>query len=192
MAEGDLGAFLDELQPVRATARISARADLVARHEELEAALVDALRNDQAAGGIGDPQAAPAIAEQLVALEAEIEGSARTFTFEAIGNRAWLDLIAEHPPSAEQRDEGLDHDPSTFPRAAILASCVEPRLSAEQVEVLENRLNLAQWRQLWQACLAANIGNDSSPKSLAATAVLRRSGASSTTAPLEGSLAASS
>jgi hypothetical protein len=74
----------------------------------------------------------------------------------------------------------------------MAASAVEPTMTVETADGMNGRLNIAQWNRLWNAVLTANLGGGESPKSALATVVAQRLGRSSTTAPLEGSLAASS
>lgn len=89
------------------------------------------------------------------------------FTFQAIGRRAWRELLAQHPPTAAQLelDAGLEYDPDTFPAAAIAAACVEPEgVTADAMAELEERLSIGQFGRLWTACLAANVQERATPK----------------------------
>lgn len=189
MSEWTLDDFAKAHKPARATARVGFRQDLWDRHARLEAELVAAVRGDTSENR--DPEA-PAIAEAIETLEAEIAVNEKLFTFASIGRQAWTKLLAEHAPSAEHREMGSDHNPETFPPAAVAASAVEPLLSLKTATAMFDELNISQWNRLWSACLAANLGGGESPKSAVATAVLRRPEPSSTTAPPEGSLEASS
>lgn len=191
MPGGDAGFDIDdvlaEATPVRATAAICVRQDLVARHADLEQNLATARAFDLTRN---EEPTAPAIAEQIGELEDEIERFTRVFEFEALGNRAWADLHRDHPPRDGERG---NYSPETFPAAAIAASCVAPRMTYDQAKELEAKLNFGQWELLWQAVLAANVdGGVDRPKSLAAIALRRRNGGSAITAPPEASLAASS
>lgn len=183
-------ATIDELRarhrPRRVEARILLDANVLDEHARLEQALQAAL---------GDPSVAtraPELAEQLAALEARIDAGDETFTFEALGRQVWLSLIAEHPPTADQRAEGYDYDPTTFPAAAIAASCVSHQLDLDDAMWLANTLDLAEYAKVWQACLTANLGVADRPKSATATALRLMSERSSTTSHPEESLAASS
>lgn len=153
------------------TAKVLLRQDLVARHEQLDAELSAVMASD-AMENI-TPRA-PAIAAELRDLEDEIEAAKREFKFRSIGHRAWADLLAAHPPTREQRkaDARLDHDPTSFPLAAIAASCVDPVLTFESVARLEVALISTQFDLLWARCIEANVGL-ADPKSLAAGAILR-------------------
>lgn len=189
MAEWTLDDFAAAHKPARATARVGFRQDLWDRHARLEAELSDAIRGDSTENR--DPLA-PGVVDQIEALEAEIRAGEQEFTFESIGRQAWTKLLAEHPPSAEHRDLGSDHNPETFPPAAVAASSAEPKVSVETATEMFNRLNIAQWTRIWSAVLTANLGGGESPKSVMATVVRQRLEPSSTTAVPEGSLEASS
>lgn len=183
--------FRQSFAPRRTTARILADQSLVARHADADAALQEALSgSDSMAGPDADHIAElRTIVEQL---EAEIEAAETPFTFEGIGRQRWLDTVAQHPPSEADRRDGYDFDPRDFPPTALSMSCVDPVLTIDDARWLAEHLDLAEWRKLWEACLEANVGVSARPKSLIATALRRMSAPSSTTAPPEESLAASS
>lgn len=164
--------LLAEIAPREAVARVLLRQELVTRHAELDAELQQALADDARLNR--DPLAHD-IAAQLVALEAEMEEARRPFRFRAVGQRRWADLLAEHPPTKEQRRDNprLDHDPATFPIVAIAASCVDPAMTVDQVRQFEERLDVSQWSLLWAACCDANMGVLASPKSLVAGAIVQ-------------------
>lgn len=189
MAEWTLEDFAKAHKPARATARVGFRQDLWDRHAALEADLAAAIRDDTSENR--DPEA-PAVAEAIEALEAEIVAGEVPFVFQSIGRQAWTKLLAEHPPTDEHRDLGSDHNPETFPPAALAASSVEPKMSVETATGMFDELNLSQWNRLWSAVLTANLGGGESPKSVMATVVRQRLAPSSTTAAPEESLAASS
>jgi hypothetical protein len=154
------------------TARVLLRQDLHAEHQRLEnelAAAVDRNRGDTTIGG----EDTTAIVDQLRAVEAEVEDAKVEFRFKAIGRRAWLDLLAKHPPTREQlrARSTLDFNPDTFPTAAIAASCVEPEMTVDQVERLERALNSAQFEVLWGACISCNMEGVADPKSALAVLI---------------------
>lgn len=186
MSEWTLDDFAKAHKPARATARVGFRQDLWDEHARLEAELVEALQDDS----LDSPAAV--VAERVKALEAEIEEGEAAFTVQSIGRQAWTKLLGEHPPTDEHKALGSDHNPETFPPAALAASAVEPKLSVETAQAMFDELNIAQWNRLWNAVLTANIGGGDGPKSALATAVAQRSVPSSTTASLEESPAPSS
>ena len=174
-----------------ATARVLLRQDLLAEHARLDAELTQAIVDDERENRI---PVAPQLMCALDELEAEIDAAKVEFRFRAIGKRPWADLLKQHPPTKDQQRAGLDHNPETFPAAAIAASCVEPTLTVDEAERLERALNASQFDVLWAKCIDANIGGTSDPKSSAAGLIRRANArsASSATAADEQSLAASS
>lgn len=179
-----------------ATARVLLRQDLAAEQEELARQLKQAMRDD---GLENREPLAPVISAQIEELEERIEAEKVPFKFRAIGRRAWADLLANHPPSlvqmqAHQRiDEKfrLDHNPETFPIAAIAASSLEPKMTEDDVQRLDKALNETQFSLLWMACLDANKGLEA-PKSVAAGLILRVKRKSGASAADTGSLDQSS
>jgi len=122
------------------------------------------------------------------AAESEVE-----FRFQAIGSLRWGTLLAEHPPTKEDRELGSDHNPRTFGPAAVAASLIEPEgVTVEQVTELVERLSFGQWLVLWQTCLAVNLGVGDLPKSVRRSAVALTSAVKPTTSANGDSLAASS
>ena len=165
---------------------------LVKKHAELEREVIE---RSQGSMSLAGDNTARQMAEGLQELERRIDEQTRTYSFRAVSRRRWRALMAEHPPTKEHRDQGADFNPETFPVAAIAACCVEPKLTPDEVQALEDdpEFSTGDFEMLWNGCLAANLGvvNDT-PKSVLATAILRTNGASSTTAAPEASPAASS
>lgn len=163
-------------------------------HAALEAELA-ALISDT----VSDPDRMR-VAARLVEIEHELAGQdpdgndipGRTvvFRFRNIGHRAWADLLRKHPPTDSQlrRDRSMDHNPETFPYAAMSASCVSHEMTPAQVEALDKSkaVDVDQWSTMWGACCRANV-QDTVPKSLAAGLILRASGGSAATALSTGS-----
>ena len=193
----DIDALLDEIEnpEYRAsqTVRIlvgkaaSLLADHAAADEELRQAIDEDSRENR------EPLA-PALARRVRELEDQMEAAKTSFTFRAIGRKAWADLVAKHPPTKAQLkvDPQADVDPESFPVAAIAASCVEPALTLEQAQRIESAVTDVQWRVLYGACLTVNVGTSDLPKSVLAGLILQTSERSVTTAASEESPAASS
>lgn len=171
------------------TVMLCTRGDLLGQLAVLEEELAEAGESDR---WTNEPDKAPDIARRIAELSEEAKGYERKFVFASLG-RGWRDLIAEHPPTDDERKQRLDHHPDTFIPAAIAASMVEPSgASVEAVGRLEAELPPGAFRRLWLAALAANVGDMSVPFSASASVVLRRSARSATTPPPEESLEASS
>jgi len=186
---GTLDDFLGGYQPPRVTVRISQRADLLARHAELQRAHAAAVRDDRDQNR--NPEA-PAVFDQITAVEDEIAASEFPFTFQAVGRHQYLRMIVQHKARKQDRDMQLDFNADTFPQALIAASAVEPEISLEQAEKLVQTLSDSQFGRLWQAAIAVNIGDDSAPKSVRRSSTAAPNGTSSTSAAPEESLAPSS
>lgn len=179
----DVDAWVSEYSPRTAEARLW-RNDLLVEHQRL----------DREANAHPGPARQAELVDALEALEREADETATAFTFRALSALGWADLIAKHPPSAEQAKEGYDFDPETFPAAAVAASSLEPRLSVDQVERIRGTVQFSEWQKLWGATLEANLGTlDAFPKSVMAGAIRRLlNGGSGPTAPPGGSPAAPS
>lgn len=177
----DLDEFFAEAKPTIAIAKVCPRGDLLAQHDELSDALQKALAAD---GQQNKGHTAPGVADQLKALEAEIEAAMRTFRFQSIGRFAWRQLKEAHPHLDDDGKPKADFDPATgqfvdfdvdtFPVAAIAASSLAPKITEEQATKLAESLNDAQFGELWKATVIANLGVVvDAPKSQLASAVRR-------------------
>lgn len=191
----DINDILAASKPRRHTARICVRGELVDEQRALEAELKEVRSEDERKNR--KPQA-PTIAKKIEALQKEAEEATYEFSFEAIGQRKWNDLMAKNPPTpdqkkiAKQTGDRVDFDVIEFPIKAIAASCVSPELSEENARRLYERWNFSQWNTLWMACLEANLGDSSLPKSALASLILGHSSQKSERASDSESLGASS
>jgi len=180
-------------QPRTEVVRICARGDLVARHAEAVARLREATALDDSLSGSEETVAA---AGEVVSIEAEMEASTLPFTVESVSRQVWADLLKQHPPSAEERRAGHDHNPETFPIAAIAACVSDPKLSVEKSQELAGVLHAGEWNKLWVTVIGLNVTGTPNPKLAAATDLLQANAPSLTT-PLpaesleDGSLAGS-
>ena len=173
--------------PATASARITLNSALLAEIERAEEQLEEARKNDDSlAGGSAE------LARRVVELHEQAKEEEETFTFAAISARAWSDLQSQHPPSKEQREEGLNTDPDPFSRAALAASASEPKLTPEDVDWLYDNLSVGQYQRLWSTCLAVNVGVSGPKAQPSAIATRLASGPKSTTALREVSRGASS
>lgn len=133
--------------------------------------LEDATAELRKAQGDGMLDGAAELQERVDALRSEVEAKTRTLTFESIGRREWRKLLAEHPPTEQQKRDGADHNPETFPQAAIAASCIEPGLTTEQAEWLAAELPLMKFEEVWATCLAVNIKGADEKKAVASASL---------------------
>ena len=167
-----------DFTPVQSVPLFIAPHELLELHEQLQREFVSSNARD-----IGMDSESPDVARRLADLEDELERDYQvTFKVRALPRRKWTDLLAAHPPTPQQRkmEQRLDFNPETFPTAAIAACLVEPKLSAEQVDELENGdehgnggLTDAQFNLLFNAVVSINQSGLSAPKSAAAAAIRR-------------------
>lgn len=101
-------------------------------------------------GGVGLAEAEGRVAEALqVAQEASVP-----FTLEAMGELVWRKLLGEHPPTAADKAQGLDHDAVEFRIAALARCLVDPEGDADDVRQLAEVLPPGAWQRLWATCVA--------------------------------------
>lgn len=182
--------FLGEFEPPSIEVRVCPRADLLEEHRRLDRALADAGGRGDIGGLAGG--ATRDTAKRVAEVEEQIEAATRAFRFRALSRRRWRALLAAHPPRKQDKADGVDFNPETFPVAAIAACAAEPSMTDEQAEQLADRLPLGEFERLWQAVVSVNLGASETPKSVLATAILRTNGASSTSAARGESPGASS
>jgi hypothetical protein len=176
----DFAGVLASTKPIERSVRICLAGDLLAEIDSLTEELAQARRSDSR---LNELDRAPAIAKRLVELEDAAHEAEVEFRFRAIGRKAWRDLVAANPPSAEEKKAGADHN-ERFLVEAIAASCVEPAgVTLEQAEQLLDVLTESQAGKLWLACLAANRGTSDVPFSAAASELARPTETSSGSQP---------
>ncbi len=187
-----LAAAADPSHGREAVARILLRQDLRARHAELDAELSKEMAEYDA--DITKPEHVHDLAARVAAVEDEMAAAEIVFRFRAMRYVDWMQLIAAHPPTKQQRTENqyLDHNPDTFQPEALAASCVDPVMSVEQAVAMRDALPFDLYTVLWGTCASVSRGGDALPKSRVAGLILRRNGTSGTIAAPEESLAASS
>ncbi len=108
------------------------------------------------------------IAADLKAVQEQVKAAQEPFTFRYIGDRAYSDLLAAHP---SEKDEEL-FDEATFKPALIAASCVQPKMTGEQVKELFEVVNEGEIGKLFTAAWEVHHASDIVPFSLAASALL--------------------
>lgn len=102
----------------------------------------------------------------VAATEAAVRANTTTYVMRSMGRTAYRELLDEHPPreedhAAARKDTGLETATSnwnddTFPPALVLATCVEPVLSAEDVEEMFTSWNHAELLDIVAAAVAVN------------------------------------
>jgi hypothetical protein len=183
----DIADVLGKVAPAETVVAICVDGSIATRLEDLQQRLTEAHRFD-----LNHNQAAtaPAVAAEIDALHAAARDATVEFRVRSIGASAWRRLVADYPPPADDVDDWRWHA-ELFPPAAVAACCVEPAMTEGQAQELADRLSNGAWTRLFGAVLNLNMRDDV-PKFETGTGALLTTDPSSTTAPREESLTASS
>lgn len=106
---------------------------------------------------------APAIRKQLEELEEVIGESFATFVFQQLPRSVYKELIEAHPPV----EEGRRWNDATFPADLIAVSCIQPKLTAQDVSEMfsdtDECWGQTEWDLLYGAALMVNEGETRVP-----------------------------
>lgn len=164
--------------------------NLQLRYEELEEKLTQAEEADERGDSLADGGHARKVAEQIGELEREMREHTHMFKFRAVARQVYRDLVEEHPPREDRRDdEAFGANMSTFPIHLIALSCIDPVMTVEQVGQLAEVLTEGQLMAMFGCITTLNRINLEVPKSAAASAILAKPGQKSLPPALGGSLA---
>jgi hypothetical protein len=159
--------ILARAKPREKTVLVCLAGDLAGEAERLQDELSRA-SEDWEPSDLSEVHPGREIAEQLKAVHAQVREAQEPFLLRYIGDRAYSDLVAAHP--AENDQEAFNSD--TFPRALIAASCVQPKMTEEQVTDLFEVINEGEIKKLFDAAWDVHNSSDVVPFSLAASALL--------------------
>lgn len=161
-----IAALLKQVKPAQASVRLCLRGDLLGEVDLIkdELAQYDGWKPD----ALSDADPRKQLTERLALLEGQMREASATFTFASVGDKAWSDLLAAHPPR-EGKEETFD--PTSFPIAAIAASSVAPKMTADDVRELFDVFNLSQRNTIFNATFAANVRAVDIPFSSASSGV---------------------
>ncbi|MEV8046380.1 hypothetical protein AB0P02_21405 [Streptomyces griseoluteus] len=159
--------ILKEATPRERTVRVCMRGDLAGEAERLSEEL-SRVAEDWEPSDLTEAHPGRELAAKLKAVRAEARESEVPFTLRYIGDKAYSDLLAKHPGE----EEGQLFHPTTFPRALVVASCVDPVMDSEQAAKLFEVLNQGEIQKLVTAAWDVHTSSDLVPFSLAASALL--------------------
>lgn len=185
----DLDTWLDDYRPYTTEVSVCGRADLVARRQQLDIELSEAIREAKRDDLLNSP-AVSAARRAVDENDSAISGAQRTFKFAGIGNEAWHNLKRKHPPTDTDRLVGNDTNLVRFAPALIAAaSADEPKVTVDQATKLMAKLPPGEFDNLFDAALQANGQVIAAPKSDLAALIERSplNGGSSTTSLPEAS-----
>lgn len=112
-----------------------------------------------------------ALEEALKAARGTLAEESVVLTFRSIGRKAYDSLVDTYPPTAEQIREFQEDNPDRegnpgkgkppydidhFAPALVAASCVDPRMTIEEVDELFAEWNAVEVAELWVAALEVN------------------------------------
>jgi hypothetical protein len=119
-----------------------------------------------------------ALEMRVLELEDAIRSKSRTLVFEGLGWGRWRDLLAKHPPEADQADvfaravqlgfmphavENIGYNAETFVPDAIVASCIEPTITIHEATTLLRKSPPGVLERIWTAVLEVNLAGGSDP-----------------------------
>jgi hypothetical protein len=172
------------------TVRLCLRGDLVSAFRDLERRLPDAAT---AAGNLGERAEASIIAEQMQTLREQMLEAEVPFLLRAKPPKEWNRFHATHPVRGkDESDDDYADRVHGWNCQAVALTCVEPAMTAEQVDELVPNLSTRQWMDLLNRAVTLNVSDVDIPFSEAASALTRDSGTTSQRPPMPESASADS
>lgn len=174
----EISDIIGQIRRPEKTVPICLAGDLQAEFEELERDLALAREAGRPSEGTlagGANPMATTIAQQIMELRERMREHTVVFRFRGLSSKAYSDLVAQHPPTEEEKEKGLDIGWDTFPAALIAACAISPAMTAEQARRLSDELTQAQWDALFSGAFSVNKRDVDVPFSYGASAVLRSS-----------------
>lgn len=143
--------------------------ELVEQIEQLKRQFADA----KPATNIGEASPKRVIAEQIVAAQEEMRESTVDFKLQALGSRTWSIFWGGIPTRGEKESQD-SWEPRIFPFYAemVSRSCVEPKMTVEEVGELADMVHARAWLDLANSCIALNMGDLDIPNSVAASELI--------------------
>lgn len=168
--------ILGRIKRPEKTVSLCLAGDLQAELEDLERALA-AARERPSGGTLAEsaPPEARQIAQQIQDLQARMREHVTVFRFRGLSSKGYSDLVAQHPPTAEDKEEASDVNWKTFAPGLVAACAVSPPMTVEEAGQLADALTQAQWDALVVAAYSTCKRDVDVPFSYAASAVLQAS-----------------
>lgn len=168
-----------QITPAEKIVSICVAGKLYAEHQRLERDLAEA-QEIEVGRKINEPSKALPIAEEIRAIEDEMEAQTYSFTVVQIDRKRWRELLADHPTRNAMQEV---YNRETFPPAAVAASCVDPVGFDDpaQFDPFWEKLGAGQ-DELFAAAWEVNQVGISVPFSVSASVILTNSAQTSTTA----------
>jgi len=126
------------------------------------------------AGGMLDkPEGLEELEAEAARIRQDIEESGVTFVFESMGAPRWRSLVAQHPPTDEQRKgRGFpyNHESVELQTEVIRQSLADPSMNDADFDEFLSSLSQGEFNALWSVAHGVNVGGGGSPEALTATA----------------------
>lgn len=140
---------------------ICLRGDLVSQWQDLERRAEHA---STAPTNLGERAEASVIAEQMAALHKEMADAEEPFLLRALPPRDWIKFHATYPVRGkDEADEAFSDRLYAWTCQAVALTCVQPAMTAEQVDELVPLLSARQWTELQNRTLLVNTGEVTVP-----------------------------
>lgn len=184
MELSEIDAILDGAKKPEAKVPLCLRSDLQVEWEKLEAELQAEDRAEPQTLAKSVSKRAKELAEQVRALQAEMEQSTITVTLRAMDRAPWKELQSAHPPRKDSAiDWKLGFNPDTFYDALIAESIVEPVFDEERLAKLLDAITAGQFDRLAGVAWELNRSDVSVPFSATASRIAASSGGTSKRRP---------
>lgn len=168
MTEETFEQLLDQARLPEDTVEICLRGDLCATYAALQRQLADIPDPLEGSGSLSGDPAKRELLQQLEAVASAMRRATQTFTLRALGKRAYIEFLTEHPPRPDdRRDMMVGYNRETMGAALILACLVDPKPTPAQWDKLSDVLSAAEWGKLDRAAYDLNFNEVSIPFSSA-------------------------
>jgi len=158
--------ILAEATPRERTVSVCIRGDLAGEAERLADELAR-VSEDWQPSDLTEEHPGRALAAQLKEVRDKARKAEVPFSLRYIGDKAYSDLLAAHPPTSDNEAFG-----ESFIKALIAASCVDPVMTEDQAAELFEKLNQGEIKKLFDAAWDVHNSSELIPFSLAASALL--------------------
>ncbi|GIH70346.1 hypothetical protein [Sphaerimonospora thailandensis] len=167
----DINDVIANARPATKTVPLCLAGDLQAEWEDLDRQRRELLakpREDSLASDGGELRE---VEELMDAIREQMAEKVVPFKIQGLPKRPWKALADQHPPREADRENGLDYHADTFPLAALVACCIDPKMTPEQAErLVDEALTQGQWDELWMAIISVNKLKVNVPKSVSGSA----------------------
>lgn len=149
--------ILRKAKPATAGVRICLDGSLLGEIDLLEDRLSELAGWEPVSLSDPDPRTELRAKLQELKDQARADQNQQEFRFQALGDKAWSDLLAAHPAREDNEEDAGRWDSTTFPAALVAAASVDPVMQVEDVERLWAVLNGHSRNLLFTTAYSANV-----------------------------------